>query len=432
MFGVRRGATAGNARFGFTLVDLVVAVLLICFFIALALFVLRGNPSDAPRRNQCANNLKQLAIAALNHESAKKFLPTGGWGHNWIGDPDAGFGEKQPGGWAYSIMFFLEANNQIQQASNLSMEEKVILGATLVGAGPNEVDNRHAIQPVFYCPSRRPADLYPFPAAIANPGAGGTNYGPTYPPYTVAKSDYAANGGTIGFNGRLNHGNGPNDMQAGELAESIAASAASLPELDASWYLVPYGPPAGGKKAELIDPPPADTAFTGVVWYRSPVTLKMIPDGASKVYLFGEKYMDQLDYPTSFEGNGDEENLYVGMDDDNIRLGASAGMNTPEDAPRVLDPKGPHRSTSTAPFGIRPCRTRRSGRGARRIESGRRAWEGRQVQRPGFRQRPHAGAFNMAFCDGSVHAIAYDIDPKVHAMLCDRQDGEAVDRGPST
>ena len=32
----------------------------------------------------------------------------------------------------------------------------------------------------------------------------------------------------------------------------------------------------------------------------------------------------------------------------------------------------------------------------------------------------HSGGFNMAFCDGSVHNISYEIDPTVHAMLCDR------------
>ena len=36
----------------------------------------------------------------------------------------------------------------------------------------------------------------------------------------------------------------------------------------------------------------------------------------------------------------------------------------------------------------------------------------------------HSGGFNMAFCDGSVHSIIYEIDPQVHAMLSDRGDGQ--------
>ena len=33
----------------------------------------------------------------------------------------------------------------------------------------------------------------------------------------------------------------------------------------------------------------------------------------------------------------------------------------------------------------------------------------------------------MAFCDGSVHIILYNIDPPVHAMLSNRLDGQTID-----
>ena len=39
---------------------------------------------------QCKNNLKQLALGCLNHESLTKRFPTGGWGFGWTGDADRG------------------------------------------------------------------------------------------------------------------------------------------------------------------------------------------------------------------------------------------------------------------------------------------------------------------------------------------------------
>jgi hypothetical protein len=39
----------------------------------------------------------------------------------------------------------------------------------------------------------------------------------------------------------------------------------------------------------------------------------------------------------------------------------------------------------------------------------------------------HAATWNAVLCDGSVHGIAYTIDPQVHGYLANRRDGESVD-----
>jgi prepilin-type processing-associated H-X9-DG protein len=39
----------------------------------------------------------------------------------------------------------------------------------------------------------------------------------------------------------------------------------------------------------------------------------------------------------------------------------------------------------------------------------------------------HAVGFHMAFCDGSVQAMSYTVDAKVHARLGNRKDGVPID-----
>lgn len=38
----------------------------------------------------------------------------------------------------------------------------------------------------------------------------------------------------------------------------------------------------------------------------------------------------------------------------------------------------------------------------------------------------HASSFHMAFCDGSMHSIGYDIDPVAHRALTHRFKGEVA------
>ncbi len=39
---------------------------------------------------------------------------------------------------------------------------------------------------------------------------------------------------------------------------------------------------------------------------------------------------------------------------------------------------------------------------------------------------PHAVSIGMVFCDGSVHALQYDIEGTVHARLASRKDGQMI------
>lgn len=62
---------------GFTLVELLVVIAIIGVLFALLLPAVQAARESA-RRSQCANNLKQLALALLSYESAKQVFPTGG------------------------------------------------------------------------------------------------------------------------------------------------------------------------------------------------------------------------------------------------------------------------------------------------------------------------------------------------------------------
>src|SRR3954454_23481252 len=59
---------------GFTLVELLVDIAIIGILVALLLPAIQA-AREAARRSQCVNKVKQIALATLNYESARKWLP---------------------------------------------------------------------------------------------------------------------------------------------------------------------------------------------------------------------------------------------------------------------------------------------------------------------------------------------------------------------
>ncbi len=171
---------------GFTLVELLVVITIIGILIALLLPAVQA-AREAARRMQCSNNLKQLALGALAHESANGFLPTGGWGPCWAGDPDSGFGRRQPGGWIYSVLPYIEQQPLHDLGSGLDNSTTPRLVDCLL----QQIGTPLA---VLNCPSRRSAVVY----SHQSPGGQLYHYrlGDVMWPALAGKSDYAVNGGT--------------------------------------------------------------------------------------------------------------------------------------------------------------------------------------------------------------------------------------------
>jgi prepilin-type N-terminal cleavage/methylation domain-containing protein len=133
--------------------------------------------------------------------------------------------------------------------------------------------------------------------------------------------------------------------------------------------------------------PDKSTVANGVSFFHSATPIADIPDGTTTTYLLGEKYLNPNNY---FNGAdpADNEDLYSGFNNDNHRIAFFNAVTGVALTPRQDYPG----LTDTLSFGS-----------------------------------AHAGSCFMSFCDGSVRAISYTIDPETHRRLANRKDGLSVE-----
>jgi prepilin-type N-terminal cleavage/methylation domain-containing protein len=288
-----------SRRRAFTLVELLVVIAVIGILVGLLLPAAQAS-REAARKTECKNNLKQTSTAFLNHENAQTFFPSSGWGNKWVGDPDGGFGATQPGGWAYSILPYMEfqalfdAGPRLEELSTINDLDD-----------SNDLSEQHFMRLVttpvsfFNCPTKRAAVLYPMhtihkqlavnvPSCSASTGC------------RVPRGDYLVNSGNIN----------PGDLAG----------------------------PVLGLTAPLYPRKKSPMNQNGISFARSEVRVAELTDGASKTLLVGEKYQDPDNYETGYD-HYDNQCVFSGHNSDtNGYTGTGDGVHTTAFAPRQDTP----------------------------------------------------------------------------------------------
>ena len=334
----------------FTLVELLVVIAIIGILVALLLPAVQS-AREAARRNTCKNQLKQMGLACLNHEATHSHLPTSGYGWRWQPDPDKGFGKRQPGGWTFNILPYVEEQELRDLVSGVT--DRSEREARMLQLVQTPID-------LFTCPSRREPRLYPiernsYLAENLRTCREGS--------CQVARTDYAANAG--------------NSSPAGEAGPQSLAAVNTF----TGWVT---------------------KTQNGLIFQRSEIRLAQVTDGTSKTALIGEKYMDPEQYDTGADP-ADDQNIFVGHDQDNLRYTGQRLGNNNTGAAQVWMPYSDR-------DGFYPS-------------------DSNGAMRPSFGSA-HSGTMNMAFCDGSVRGIQYDIDEEVYFRFGGRDDDAIAYPGP--
>ena len=339
--------------------ELLVVIAIIGILIALLLPAVQAARESA-RRTQCVNQLKNMTLAMINHESAHGHLPSSGWKGHWTGDPDRGFGKRQPGSWLYSTLPFMEEQAIHDMGKGLTGADRE---AALILRDQSPIE-------VTSCPSRRSSPSGPYHgAALSGDGQGGVL---NYNVGNASRSDYAVNvGDETSFDG---------------VCLSIAPNNYNRDTWDHGVF------------------PPKANEYSGISFCGTAVELRQITDGLSKTFAIGEKWVPVDFYDSPGGLSADDWGMYVGFQDDMVRSTYYDGETT----------SGVQRpATHTPQPDTVDVTTGNVINGVVSVNDG--------VPRELFGS-PHPGGCNMSLCDGSVSSVTFDVDPEVFRQMGARND----------
>ena len=364
------GSITRGRRSGFTLVELLVVIAIIGILVALLLPAIQAARESA-RRSQCVNQLKQMALGALNLEGTYGYMPTGGDAifpliENYLTGNKPNAPIRQGLSWAFQILPYLEEGAVYGLTTTEQIQQTVI--------------------PLYNCPSRRSATL----------GRSGDTG------QTVILTDYATPTPCTCTDVTCASMYDPED------SEVLRSGGARTNRQ--SFFGTPF--PDSALNA------PDDMRWDGVFvrtpwrWRRNdvpqsvapPVRIAQITDGTSKTFMIGEKFVRADLYdgfaPDGGTNDADDKGWSDGWDYDTVR--STCFRPYPDSNPEAF---------------------------------GAMAWYFGEIATGGgvdagvyYFGSAHPAGFNAAFADGSVSAISFDVDILLFNALGTRNGGELVNR----
>jgi prepilin-type N-terminal cleavage/methylation domain-containing protein/prepilin-type processing-associated H-X9-DG protein len=351
-------------RPAFTLVELLVVIAIIGVLVALLLPAIQA-AREAARRSQCINNLRQLGLGMLNHETAKKRLPRN---EQHIYDFNGKKARRDLASHLVMVTPYVEAI-AMYGALDLSYTAKAIPGDQIVGGVPL----RQLPLAILRCPSDTKSGVINPRTSFPN------NWASLAKPGDVAVTNYVGSMGAqlmgwggcnvktlVGYTGTVY---GINKIYPGDDWFNTTSQKTTCGQ-------------AGNERADCPDPNTVSGVFSRSAWAAS---LREIEDGTSNTIMIGETRPSATAFQWTLGWTISEGMWFA----------TTAPINFETD-PELLP----------APLPV--CRR----------------WDNDFNTANGFKSL-HSGGANFVFCDGSSRFLTETIDYTNYQRLGARNDGES-------